>query len=129
MLKRFFISLLGTVAGIWLSILLLVIGCIVVVGAILSASSAVTDIKDKSILYLRLEGDIIECTETQNFMDFIRDFKSEGQTLSQMLSAVRLAANDKKIKGIYIDAAGSSMGVASRQELIEALKDFKESGQ
>ena len=76
MLKRFFISLLGTVAGIWLSILLLVIGCIVVVGAILSASSAVTDIKDKSILYLRLEGDIIECTETQNFMDFIRDFKS-----------------------------------------------------
>lgn len=128
MLKRFFISLLGTVAGIWLSILLLVIGCIVVVGAILSASSAVTDIKDKSILYLRLEGDIIECTETQNFMDFIRDFKSEGQTLSQMLSAVRLAANDKKIKGIYIDAAGSSMGVASRQELIEALKDFKESG-
>ena len=110
MLKRFFISLLGTVAGIWLSILLLVIGCIVVVGAILSASSAVTDIKDKSILYLRLEGDIIECTETQNFMDFIRDFKSEGQTLSQMLSAVRLAANDKKIKGIYIDAAGSSMG-------------------
>ena len=128
MLKRFFISLLGTVAGIWLSILLLVIGCIVVVGAILSASSAVTDIKDKSILYLRLEGDIIECTETKNFMDFIRDFKSEGQTLSQMLSAVRLAANDKKIKGIYIDAAGSSMGVASRQELIEALKDFKESG-
>lgn len=49
-------------------------------------------------------------------------------SLSDMITAVKHAANDNKIEGIYIDAAGSSMGVASRQELIEALTEFKQSG-
>ena len=128
MLKRFFVSMLGTIAGIWFSILLFVIAGIAITAAIIGASSTTADIKDNSILYLRLEGDIIECTQTQNFMDLVRDFKSDGLTLKDMITSIRLAATDRKIKGIYIDAAGSSMGVASRQELLEALREFKESG-
>lgn len=128
MLKRFFVSLLGTVAGIWISIFLILFAGIAMIGAIVGAKSETVKVDDNSILYLKLEGDIAERLQQQSFMDFIKDYDSKGQTLDQLLTSIRLAANDKKIRGIYIDAAGSSMGVASRQELLEALYDFKSSG-
>ncbi|MDE6238625.1 MAG: signal peptide peptidase SppA [Muribaculaceae bacterium] len=128
MLKRFFVSMLGTVAGIWISILIILFGGIVLVGAVIGSKSETVKIKDKSILYIKLEGDIAERLQEQSFMDLVRDYESKGETLDQMLTSVRMAAKDKKIRGIYIDAAGASMGVASRQELVEALNEFKESG-
>ncbi|MDE5568292.1 MAG: signal peptide peptidase SppA [Muribaculaceae bacterium] len=128
MLKRFFISMLGTIAGIWIAITIFIIGGIAIVAAAIGSSSKANVVDDKSILYLNLTGDITERLEEQNFVDFVRDLESHGQSLEQMLTSIRLAANDRKISGIYIDAAGSGMGVASRQELIEALEQFKESG-
>lgn len=128
MLKRFFISMLGTIAGLWIAITIFIIGGIAIVAAAIGSSSKTNVVDDKSILYLNLTGDITERLEEQNFVDFVRDFESRGQSLEQMLSSIRLAASDRKISGIYIDAAGSGMGVASRQELIEALHQFKESG-
>ena len=128
MLKRFFISMLGTIAGIWIAITIFIIGGIAIVAAAIGSSSKANVVDDKSILYLNLTGDITERLEEQNFVDFVRDFESHGQSLEQMLTSIRLAANYRKISGIYIDAAGSGMGVASRQELIEALEQFKESG-
>lgn len=100
-----------------------------VAGAIIGASSS-TVINDNSILYIDLQGEIAERNQEQGFADFVRniDNKEEPLTLEQILTSVRLAANDKKIKGIYINAGGSSMGVASREELVEALRQFKESG-
>ena len=120
--------MLGTVAGIWISILIILFGGIVLVGAVIGSKSETVKIKDKSILYIKLEGDIAERLQEQSFMDLVRDYESKGETLDQMLTSVRMAAKDKKIRGIYIDAAGASMGVASRQELVEALNEFKESG-
>lgn len=128
MLKRFFISMLGTIAGLWVAITLFVIAGVAIVAAAIGSSSKSTEIQDRSILYLDLTGDITERIEQQNFVDFVRDFDSKGQSLKHMTTAIKMAANDKKIKGIYIDAAGSGMGIASRQELIEALAQFKESG-
>ena len=36
------------------------------------------------------------------------------------------ARDDKKIKGIFLDCSGSSSGIATRAELLEALRYFKE---
>lgn len=128
MLKRFFISMLGTIAGLWIAITIFVIGIIAVAAAAIGASSSTVKVDDNSILYLNLNGDIAERYQQGNLVDFVRDFESRGQSLEQIITSIRLAANDRKIKGIYIDAAGSGMGVASRQELIETLNQFKESG-
>lgn len=128
MLKRFFISMLGTIAGLWIAITIFVLGIIAVAAAVIGASSSTAKVDDRSILYLHLNGDISERYQQDNFVDFVRDFESRGQSLEQITTSIRLAANDKKIKGIFIDAAGSGMGVASRQELIETLNQFKESG-
>lgn len=128
MLKRFFISMLGTIAGLWIAITIFVIGAVAIIAAAIGSNSKSTEVENKSILYLNLSGDITERIEEQNFVDFVRDFESHGQSLEQILTSIRLAASDRKISGIYINAEGSGMGVASRQELIEALQQFKESG-
>lgn len=120
--------MLGTIAGLWIAILIFVIGCFIVAGAIFGSDKAANKISDHSILYLKLEGEIPERAVDQNFMQFVRNYENNTTTLEAMLTSVRLAAKDKNIDGIYIDAAGSSLGVASRQELIEALDAFKQSG-
>lgn len=128
MLKKFFISMLGTIAGLWIAAILLFFTGLVALGIAMGKSDESTNVKDKSILYLNLSGEIIERSQSESFMTMIQNFENEPQTLEDMLKAVRLAADDKKIEGIYINAAGSSMGIASREELAEALAAFKESG-
>ena len=45
MLKRFFISMLGTMAGLWISIALLVVAGTMIVAAALGKSAAETTVK------------------------------------------------------------------------------------
>ena len=45
MLKRFFISLLGTVAGIWISMFLVIFGGIMLVGVAVSKGAADSSVK------------------------------------------------------------------------------------
>lgn len=129
MIKKFFISMLGTIAGFWISIGLLFFIGLAVVGAIVaSGSKDSVDIQKNSILYLDLTGEITERTETGNLWQILRDGIPEGETLIDILNAVKAAKNDSKIEGIYINAAGSAAGYATREEIIAVLKDFKESG-
>lgn len=129
MLKRFFISLLGSVAGFWLSFILLFFVIATIASAVLAKTENTAKVEKNSILYLNLTGDIAERQQDQSFFEMIEEMKDEkSQTLCDMLTAIRHAANDQNIEGIYINAGGASMGTASRQELIEALNDFKESG-
>ena len=128
MLKRFFISLLGSVAGFWLSFFLLFFVIAAVAGAALAKSDNTTGVEESSILYLNLTGDITERQQDQSLFEMLESMKDDnGPVLSDMITAVRNAAQDSRIEGIYINAGGASMGVASRQELIEALLDFKKS--
>ncbi len=130
MLKRFFISLLGTVAGIWISMFLVIFGGIMLVGVAVSKGAADSSVKveKKSILYFDLSGNILERYQTQPLLSLIQNFESQTQTLDEMLRSLDLAAYDDKIDGLYIHCGGSSLGVASREELVEAITRFKESG-
>lgn len=120
--------MLGTIAGLWIAVLLLLFGVIAAVGVMIGSTNKASGIEERSILYLDLNGEIAERRQAQSLMSMIQDMDDAGTTLADMLSAIRLAANDQKIEGIYINASGSSMGVASREELVEALEDFKKSG-
>lgn len=130
MLKRFFISMLGTMAGLWLSIIIL--GFVLVIGLVASIAKAVGSNVDASpsegILYLNLSGNIPERPAQFELYDMLYGTEYSAECLSDIVSAIRLASNDKKIKGVYINCNGASMGIASRSEVVEALKDFKKSG-
>lgn len=130
MLKRFFISMLGTMAGLWLSIIIL--GFVLMVGLVASIAKAVGSNVEappsEGILYLNLSGDIPERPVQFTLYDALNGSELATECLSDIVSAIRLAANDKKIKGIYLNCDGAYMGIASRYEVLEALKDFKKSG-
>ena len=126
MLKRFFISMLGTMAGLWISIALLVVAGTMIVAAALGKSAAETTVKvgKESVLVLDLSGVVQERYQPSSFIDFIQQGELGSPTLEEMLQAVRTAAGDDKIEGIYIKCGGASMGYASREELLEALLDL-----
>lgn len=128
MFKRFFVSLLGTVAGIWISIISLVIIGAACVGVMLSGDKKTTAVEKHSVLYLDLTGDIIEREANADFFTLLSQAEQKPQTLENIVKAIQLSANDKKIEGIYIKCGGSALGVASREEIMQALRDFKESG-
>lgn len=128
MLKRFFVSLLGTIAGIWISVIAIIIIASICVGIALSGDKKSVAVEKNSVLYLDLTNSIIERESAADFLTMISRVEHKPQTLENIIKSVQLSANDKKIEGIYIQCGGSSLGVASREEIMEALRLFKESG-
>lgn len=130
MLKKFFITMLGTMAGFWISLGLLVLcGLALAVSAIGGAISENTPkVKKESVLVIDLRGVVEERFQPKSLMNFLQDSEQNAPTLDELLTAVRQAINDKKIDGIYLKCKGSAMGAASREELLEALRDFSNAG-
>ena len=53
--------------------------------------------------------------------------ESSSASFLDVLQALKNAKNDPLISGIYIKAAGTPLGFAKLEEIIEAIKDFKKS--
>ncbi|MDE5684711.1 MAG: signal peptide peptidase SppA [Muribaculaceae bacterium] len=130
MLKRFFISMLGTMAGLWISIFLLFFGGVMVAVMALGKNAGDSNVKVSrhSVLVLDLSGNVEERFQPGSFMSFIQKGENNAPTLEELLTAVRGAASDDKIEGMYIKCGGAAMGMAAREELLEAINDYKESG-
>lgn len=121
--------MLGTIAGFWISIFLAFLVCASVIGAIIaSGSDDKPSVGKNSILYLKLDGTIPERVQPTDVWQMLQDIEDNSESLDDIVKSIRLAKDDSKIKGIYIDSYGSAMGTASREEVIEALREFKESG-
>lgn len=130
MLKRFFISMLGTMAGLWISLFLIVFGGIMLAGISLGSamSSETVELKKNSILHFNLEGDVADRDQPVSFLQLIQQEQSKAPTLDDMIRSLKAAADDDRIEGLFLDCKGSGMGSASRQELVEAINEFKQSG-
>ncbi|WP_300937673.1 signal peptide peptidase SppA [Muribaculum intestinale] len=126
MLKRFFISMLGTVAGVFISGMLAVGVLIAIVGAVAGKSLA-TDagIKKHSILHLKLDGALTERMQMPSLMEIIQGDDEESVALDEVCEALRLAADDKNIDGVFIDCGAFSGGVAGCEEIVNALRRFR----
>lgn len=130
MLKRFFTSFLGSMAAIWLSAGLLVILFFMTIGIAMAGmnTSMPTEIKSESVLRLNLAGIVTERISPANIADVIYGRSEKAQGLNDITGAIRKAATDSRIAGIYIDCGGVSAGIASMQSIREALIEFKASG-
>lgn len=131
MLRKFFISVLGTVAGLWISAALVILTVIILAGAIFGSSLTESSVKieKKSILCFNLQGAIVERCQNPSYLTLL-DMYRNGTSLSleDMLLSLRAAADDDRIKALYLNCNGAMMGAASRQELIEEINNFKLSG-
>ncbi len=131
MVKKFFLSFLGSMAAIWLTFLLLVI--LIISGIAVSISSmsngvksvATAEVKKGSVLVIDLAGAINERKITPSITDALQGSIKGGLNLSETVAAIYRAAHDARISGIYIKCEGVGGGVASLQDINEALKYFK----
>ncbi len=123
MLKRFFIAVCGTITGLWISGIVLVLALLTVAGAQFSVKTS--SVNDNSILYLDLSGEVIEHNRNTDVLTMLQEGTEQEPVLIDMLSSVRRAANDSKIKAIYINAGGAAIGVAQIEELLAELREFK----
>ncbi len=124
--KYFFASLLALVFGIILFFIILS----AFIGGVASSfgpkekkSKATIE---KSILHLDLNKPYNEIGSTDIFAALAGE---EGASvgLYDVISAIKTAKSDDKIKGIYIKAGATPNGMATLEQIRAALKDFKES--
>ena len=98
-------------------------------------SSDSVELKDKTVYRLELKGALVEQAQEENpFAEVMRSvpYSSYSQQdvvgLDDILSNIRLAKNDEKVMGIWLDGAQLAMAPASAKTIRDALLDFKQSG-
>ena len=131
MIKKFFLSFFGSMAAIWLTFLLIVL--LAVAGAAISVASlgtglksvATAEVKKGSVIVLDLAGYINERKSTPSLTDALQGELEDNINLSETVAAIYRAAHDARISGIYADCGGVAGGVASLQDIQDALNYFK----
>ena len=99
------------------------------------SSSSVT-LQDKTVYRLQMRGTLVEQAQKENpFLGLMGQMPYVGSRTNQetvglddILSNIRLAKNDDKILGIWLDGGELSMAPASAKAIRDALLDFKQSG-
>ncbi|MCH7415676.1 signal peptide peptidase SppA [Belliella sp. R4-6] len=99
--------------------------------AIASSSDSEVKIKENTVLVLNLDGrNIVERTSDDDFnISSIPGFSAVSNVgLLNLKKAIKTAAENENVKGIYLKAGMVFAGQAMLQELREELISFKESG-
>jgi protease-4 len=124
--KFFFASALGTVfAACTMAFLFSVLVFAIIIFS--TGSNVKKRPADSSILKIDLTGIISERESYDPLSMGFLNFGIKKQGLNDILAAIRKAKYDKKVKGIYLNTGIAQTGIASMQEIRDALIDFKES--
>lgn len=128
-MKDFIKYTMATVVGLVLtSIVMTVIGIVSMAGMIASESMS-SNIEDNSILRIKLNGTITERSEAENPFSKLSGGDNVQQiALDKALEALKKGAENKKVKGIYLEGGTLAGSPAQVQEFRQGLLKFKESG-
>jgi len=131
--KFMFASMLGTFFTLMLASILSMVIFFAIVGSMVSSSSKdskkATKVENNSVLHIKLNHAIQDRTSDnplENF-DFNTLEASNSLGLDKILENIEKAKNDDRIKGIYLDLTFLNTGMASIEEIRNALEDFKKS--
>jgi protease IV len=120
-LKVFLASLLALFVFMFFSFVLLI--------AIISslASSGKPDIGSKAVLMIDLDDEFHEQMKENPLAKLSAESQFDQPGLYDVVRLIRHAKGDSSVKGIYIKCRENSNGIASSEELRNALMDFKAS--
>ena len=128
-MKDFFKSLLASILGCFIVLGLFFLILFLSLAAMSFSSTEKYVLKDNTVLTLKLEGVLSERVEEENPFLALLGQNSEPQLgMDDIISSIKKAKENDKIKGIYINAGAFSAGSASIKEIRDQLIDFKESG-
>jgi protease IV len=127
-MKEFFKYTFATVVGIIIvSLIFGILGIGSIIG-MLASEEATKSVDDNSVFVLSLSGTVQE-RSSEDFISEISGIPSTNIGLEDILSAIKKAKQNEKIKGIYIEAGMFDGGEpATLQTIRKALVDFRKSG-
>ena len=127
-MKDFLKMTFATVTGLLVTgFILIILGMMSLVGMLMSAETEVK-VSDNSILTIDLKSTVTERYAPSPFDElFMND--AQPMSLEDILTSIKKAKDNDKIKGIYLNADMMfACGTASLQEIRNTLIDFKTSG-
>ncbi|HEY1006949.1 MAG TPA: signal peptide peptidase SppA [Sphingobacteriaceae bacterium] len=131
-MKEFFKFVFASMVGFVLSFVVLILLFVVMVTAIVSSAGkeSKADVSANSVLHFLVEHPIIERTNKNPFdqVDLLSLDTRKQLGLNDILASIRKAKSDDHIKGIYLDLSTLQGGLATIEEIRNALLDFKKSG-
>lgn len=126
-MKQFFKNVAATVVGIFaFGVIMAILGFISLIGMVVS-SSGKPSLEDNSVMVLKLQGQIDDKAES-NWMGELTGNKFNNLGMNNILSAIKKAKKEDKVKGIYLETGILVSDYATLQEIRNALADFKKSG-
>ena len=126
-MKEFFKYVAATVVGLFVfGIAVSALGMISLLGMIAADNNAKA-VSDNSVFVINLSG-IIQEQAQENILGELTGKSLNSLGLDQILSGIRKAGDNKRIKGIYIEAGVLESSYATLQEIRNALLDFKKHG-
>lgn len=127
-MKDFLKYTLATIVGILvLSVVVTVIGIGSMASAIASSESE-TRVRENSVFHLKLQGTVHERCADNPILSILSQDEQTEVGLDDILSSLTKAAENDKIKGLFLEAKGLSASPATVLCIRDAVKKFKESG-
>ncbi len=127
-MKDFLKYTLATIVGIILTSIIITVISIVSLAGMVASEGARSSVPKNSVLRINLDGEIVERAGDSSPMDILNQDDEAIIGLDQALDALKKAAKNDRVKGIYLEAGSLAAYPADAQELRKALLEFKESG-
>ena len=126
-MKDFFKNVAATIIGLFaFGLIMTILGFICIIGMIASNNSKPT-LKDNAVMVLKLQGQIEDRSE-DNWLGELTGEQFNNLGMNKILSSIRKAKDEEKVKGIYLETGILESDYATLQEIRYALADFKKSG-
>ena len=129
-MKDFFKYVLATACGIIALGIVAGIFFMISFASMIASGNAAPEVKDNSVLVLKLNGSVTEQAEEGTPFDaLLGTADMEALGLDDIVGAIKEAKVNDNIKGIYIEGGIASFDTpATAQQIRDALEDFKKSG-
>ena len=129
-MKSFFKYLLASILGALIAALILFFISMGVITAIVSTQDKPVEIKSNTILLLKLNQPINDRKSPLPMLKFnLSSFGADNALgLNDILNNITKAGHDENIRGIYLELSGLQTGIATIEEIRNALTDFKKTG-
>lgn len=127
-MKDFLKYILATIVGIILTSIIITVISIVSVAGMIASDGAGASVPKNSILRIKLQGEIMERAGDETPLDILNQDDEGSIGLDQALEALKKAAKNDNVKGIYLEGGALYAYPAELQELRQGLLKFKESG-
>lgn len=126
-MKDFFKNVAATIVGLFaFGLIMTILGFICIIGMVASSNSK-PSLKDNAVMVMKLQGQIEDRTE-DNWLGELTGEQFNNIGMNRILSSIRKAKNEDKVKGIYLETGILETDYATLQEIRNALADFKKSG-